>query len=84
MELSTTTYTTLYGLLRDALLVKSDATPLLTKAADELAQLSVNGLPIALQQDSTKLEALQQAGFACGQDEDDSVCQVAARPVACA
>lgn len=78
MQISSTTYLTICALLRDALLVPSDATPMLEKAVSELADMPVQSLPEALQQDKKKLAALQQAGFA----NYSSMSQMTARPVA--
>ncbi len=77
MQISSTTYLTICALLRDALLVPSDATPMLEKAASELAHVPLHALPAALQKDKKKIAALQQAGFA-----HSSMSQMAARPVA--
>ncbi|MBP7253763.1 MAG: hypothetical protein KBA75_09810 [Alphaproteobacteria bacterium] len=79
MQISSTTYLTICALLRDALLVPSDATPMLEKAASELAHVPLQALPPALQQDKKKIAALQQAGFA---NIHCSMSQMAARPVA--
>lgn len=78
MQISSNTYLTICALLRDALLVPSDATPMLEKAAAELAGVPVQALPAGLQQDKKRLAALQQAGFA----KTQSVSQMTARPVA--
>lgn len=78
MQISSTTYLTICALLRDALLVPSDATPMLEKAASELEHMPLQSLPTALQQDKKKLATLQQAGFA----NYGSMSQMTARPVA--
>ncbi len=79
LQLTSTTYMTLCALLRDALLVPSDATPVLTKAAQELAHIPLQALPADLRSDKKRVAALQQAGFAAPK----SMGQMAARPVTC-
>jgi hypothetical protein len=64
IQLSSNTYMTLCALLRDALLIPSDASSVLNQAAQELAQIPHHALPADLRQDSKKINALQQAGFA--------------------
>ncbi len=73
---------TLCGLLRDAMLVPSDAAPVLARAAQELAAVPVQDLPAELRQDARKLAALQQAGFSnVRQKTGTSMSKVTARPV---
>lgn len=82
MPFSSTTYMTLCGLLRDAMLVPSDAAPVLAQAAQELAAVPVQDLPQELRQDARKLAALQQAGFSnVRQKTGASMGKVTARPV---
>lgn len=82
MPFSSTTYMTLCGLLRDAMLVPSDAAPVLAQAAQELAAVPVQDLPPELRQDARKLAALQQAGFSnVRQKTGASMGKVTARPV---
>lgn len=66
MRLTSSTYMTLCALLRDAMLVPSDASPVLEQAAHELASVRAEDLPADLVADSKKLAALQQAGFSAG------------------
>lgn len=64
VELSPVTYLALCGLVRDALLQPSDATPLLNRVAEELATATAGGLiPSELVEQPERLEALRRAGF---------------------
>ncbi|MCL2505944.1 MAG: hypothetical protein FWE93_06920 [Alphaproteobacteria bacterium] len=65
VELTPTTYLTLCGLVRDALLVESDAAPLLKLAEKELAGLvSSDLLPSELLEQPEHIENLRRAGIA--------------------
>ncbi len=64
VELSPVTYLALCGLVRDALLNTSDATPLLNRVASELASATAGGMiPSELVEQPERLEALRRAGF---------------------
>ena len=64
VELSPVTYLALCGLVRDALINPNDATPLLNKAAQELASATAGGMiPSELAEQPERLEALRRAGF---------------------
>ena len=64
VELSPSTYLALCGLVRDALLGPSDATPLLNKVVLELAGATANGIiPSELAENPDHLESLRRAGF---------------------
>lgn len=64
VELSPVTYLALCGLVRDALMNPTDATPLLTKVAKELADATAGGLiPSELAEQPERLEALRRSGF---------------------
>lgn len=65
VELSPAAYMALCGLVRDALLSDSDATPLLKRVAKELGDASAGGiLPSEINEYPTHIEALRRAGFA--------------------
>lgn len=64
VELSPQSYLTLCALVRDALEVESDASPLLRKAASELMGATAGGMiPSELAEDPNHLTALRRAGF---------------------
>ncbi len=64
VELSPVTYLALCGLVRDALLNPSDATPLLNRVANELGSATAGGMiPSELVENPEKLDALRRAGF---------------------
>ncbi len=62
VQISTTSYLTLCALVRDAMQVESDASPILARVATELS-LSPAGLPPELLSDNRMVAALQDAGF---------------------
>ena len=65
VELTPTTYITLCGLVKDALLTKTDAEHLLRMADRELAGLvSSDMLPSELLEEPSHIENLRQAGIA--------------------
>lgn len=65
VELSPVAYLALCGLVRDALLNPSDATPLLNRVANELASATAGGMvPSELVEQPERLQALRRAGFA--------------------
>ncbi len=65
VELSPTTYLALCGLVQDALMYPSDATPLLTRAASELRNPTAGGMiPSELTEQPEHLEALRRSGMA--------------------
>jgi hypothetical protein len=65
VELSPVAYLALCGLVDDALITQSDATPLLTRVAEELRSATAGGMiPSELVEEPTRLEALRRAGFA--------------------
>ena len=64
VELSPVTYLALCGLVRDALMNPTDATPLLNKVAQELASATAGGMiPSELAEQPERLENLRRAGF---------------------
>lgn len=64
VELSPKAYLALCGLVRDALEIESDATPLLQRVADELMGASAgNMISSDLAEEPQHLEALRRAGF---------------------
>lgn len=64
VELSPVTYLALCGLVRDAMLNESDATPLLQKVAQELKGATAGGMiPSELAEDPTRLDVLRRAEF---------------------
>ena len=67
VELSPTAYLTLCGLVRDALEVKSDASPLLQNVAEELMTVTAGGMISSeLLEQPKHMEALRRGGFARG------------------
>lgn len=67
VELSPQAYLTLCALVRDALDVESDATPLLQKVANELMGATAGGMiPSELAEDPEHLTALRRGGFLRG------------------
>lgn len=65
VELSPASYLALCGLVQDALLHPSDATPLLLRIADELKAVTVGGMiPSELTEQPEHLESLRRAGMA--------------------
>lgn len=65
VEVSPATYLALCGLVSDALLEPSDATPLLIRAAKELGYATAGGMiPSDLLEQPEHLENLRQAGYA--------------------
>ncbi len=65
VELSPVTYLALCGLVRDALMNPTDATPLLNKVAKELADATAGGMiPSELAEQPERLAALRRGGFA--------------------
>lgn len=65
VELSPTVYLALCGLVQDALLHPSDATPLLARAAKELKGVTAGGMiPSELTEQPEHLESLRRAGMA--------------------
>ncbi|MDX2028956.1 MAG: hypothetical protein SFW62_10055 [Alphaproteobacteria bacterium] len=65
VELSPIAYMALCGLVQDALQHPSDATPLLNRVAQELANATANGmLPSDLLEQPERIEALRRAGMA--------------------
>lgn len=63
IELSTTAYTALCGLVMDAMMADSDASPLMSRVLQELKGISEGGMmPSELVEDPTRLEALRRAG----------------------
>ena len=64
VELSPVAYLALCGLVRDALMSPTDATPLLNKVAKELASATAGGMiPSELVEQPERLEALRRGGF---------------------
>ena len=64
VELSPAVYMALCGLVRDALMDDSDATPLLKRAAKELNSATAGGMiPSELAENPMHLEALRRVGF---------------------
>ena len=64
IELSPAAYLALCGLVRDALINDSDATPLLNKVADELSSATAGGMiPSELVEQPARLASLRRAGF---------------------
>ena len=65
VELSPVSYMALCGLVRDALLLENDASPLLRRVAKELASATAGGMISSeLTEDPKHLVALRRAGFA--------------------
>ena len=65
VELSPVTYLALCGLVQDALLENSDATPLLLRVARELRSATAGGMiPSELTEQPEHLESLRRAGMA--------------------
>jgi hypothetical protein len=65
VELSPSTYLALCGLVRDALQVESDATPLLRRVEKELCNVTAGGMiPSELVEQPECLETLRRAGYA--------------------
>lgn len=65
VELSPATYIALCGLVRDALQVESDATPILRRAEKELVNVTAGDmLPSELVEQPECLETLRRAGMA--------------------
>jgi hypothetical protein len=65
VELSPAAYLALCALVRDSLINESDASPLLEKVAQELANVTAGGMiPSELLEQPERLEALRRAGFA--------------------
>ena len=64
IELSPAAYLALCGLVRDALVNDSDATPLLNKVAKELSSATAGGMiPSELVEQPGRVESLRRAGF---------------------
>ncbi len=64
VELSPAAYLALCGLVRDALEVQSDASPLLNRVAGELMGAMAGGMVSAeLTENPNHLKALRQSGF---------------------
>lgn len=64
IELSTTAYTAICGLVLDTMLTDSDAEPLMRRVMQELKAVAAGGmLPSELVEDPSRLEALRSAGF---------------------
>ncbi len=64
IELSTTAYTMICGLVMDNLMTDSDAAPLLRRVEEELRAVAAGGmLPSELVEDPARLESLRRAGF---------------------
>jgi hypothetical protein len=64
VELSPVTYLALCGLVDDALMNRTDATPLLKRVAEELRSATAAGMmPSELLEEPARLEALRRAGF---------------------
>ena len=64
VELSPVAYLALCGLVRDALVNPSDATPLLNRVAQERATATAGGMiPSELAENPARLDALRRAGF---------------------
>ncbi len=64
VDLSPAAYLALCGLVRDALLSPSDASPLLNKVAQELSSAVAGGMiPAELVEQPERLESLRRAGF---------------------
>jgi hypothetical protein len=67
VELSPTAYLALCGLVRDALEIESDATPLLQRVAQELMGATAGGMISSeLAEEPERLEALRRGGFLQG------------------
>lgn len=67
VELSPMAYLALCGLVRDALEVDSDATPILERVADELMGATAGGMVSSeLAEKPERLEALRRGGFLAG------------------
>ena len=65
IELSPAAYLALCGLVQDALVNESDATPLLKRVARELGSATASGMiPSDLVENPVHIEALRRAGFA--------------------
>ena len=65
VELSPVTYLALCGLVQDALLHPSDATPLLQRTLNELQSATAGGMiPSELAEQPQHLESLRRAGIA--------------------
>jgi len=64
VELTPVTYLALCGLVRDALLTDSDASPLLQRVAKELGTATAGAVPEELAGQPAHLEALRRIGFA--------------------
>lgn len=65
VELSPVAYLALCGLVQDALLDPSDATPLLQRVAKELRSATAGGMiPSELTEQPEHLESLRRAGMA--------------------
>lgn len=65
VELSPVSYIALCGLVQDALLHPSDATPLLARVAKELQSATAGGMiPSELAEQPAHLEALRRSGMA--------------------
>ena len=65
VELSPVSYLALCGLVRDALQVNSDATPLLNRIVKELSAATAGGvIPHDLAEQPGHVEALRRGGFA--------------------
>lgn len=64
VELSPMAYLTLCGLVRDALEVDSDATPILERVADELMGATAGGMISSeLAENPERMVALRRGGF---------------------
>ncbi len=64
VELSPTVYLMLCGLVQDALMNPTDATPLLERAVRELSSATAGGMiPSELVEQPAQLEALRRAGM---------------------
>lgn len=64
VELSPMAYLALCGLVRDALEIESDASPLLQRVADELGGMTAGGMiPSDLAENPGHLDALRRGGF---------------------
>ncbi len=67
VELSPMAYLALCGLVRDALEVESDASPLLQRVADELMGATAGGMVSSeLAEDPRHMAALRRGGFMGG------------------
>ncbi len=63
VQISPTAYITLCALIRDAMQVDNDATPVLKRVADELALGTLDKLPEEITSNPRMVEALVNAGF---------------------